>query len=36
MDTNEFVCVGLDINANHLRPVSSGEVRGVCCPIHLR
>ena len=35
IDTNEFVCVGLDINANHLRPVSTGEVRGVCSPIHL-
>ncbi|MBK9981032.1 MAG: hotdog fold thioesterase [Saprospiraceae bacterium] len=35
IDTNEFVCVGLEINANHLRPVSSGEVRGVCSPIHL-
>ncbi len=32
IDANEFVCVGLEINANHLRPVSSGEVRGVCCP----
>jgi len=35
IDTNEFVCVGLEINANHLRPVNSGEVRAVCSPIHL-
>lgn len=27
--------VGLDINANHLRAVSSGEVRAVCRPFHL-
>ena len=35
IDTNAFVCVGLEINANHLRAVSSGEVRAVCGPIHL-
>jgi 1,4-dihydroxy-2-naphthoyl-CoA hydrolase len=35
IDTDEYACVGLEINANHLRPVSSGEVKAVCCPIHL-
>ncbi|MDH4092826.1 MAG: hotdog fold thioesterase [Cyclobacteriaceae bacterium] len=35
IDTNAFDCVGLEINANHLRSVSSGEVRAVCIPIHL-
>ncbi len=35
IDTNEFICVGLEINANHLRPASSGEVKAVCIPIHL-
>ena len=35
IETNAFVCVGLEINANHLRSVSSGEVRAVCSPIHL-
>lgn len=35
IETNEFACVGLEINANHLRSVSSGEVRAVCSPIHL-
>lgn len=35
IDTNAFVCVGLEINANHLRSVSSGEVRAECIPIHL-
>jgi 1,4-dihydroxy-2-naphthoyl-CoA hydrolase len=27
--------VGLEINANHIRPVSSGWVYGRCTPIHL-
>lgn len=35
IDTNKFSCVGLEINANHLRSVSSGEVRAVCSPVHL-
>jgi 1,4-dihydroxy-2-naphthoyl-CoA hydrolase len=35
IDTNAFVCVGLEINANHLRSVSSGEVRAVCIPVHV-
>lgn len=28
-------CVGLDINANHLRSVSSGNVTGTARPIHV-
>ncbi len=28
-------CVGLDINANHLRPATKGQVIGVATPIHL-
>ncbi|MDX1451282.1 MAG: hotdog fold thioesterase [Oleiphilaceae bacterium] len=28
-------CVGLDINANHIRSVSSGEVRGVARALHI-
>lgn len=28
-------CVGLDINANHLRSVRSGMVYAVTCPIHI-
>lgn len=35
IDTNKFDCVGLEINANHLKPVSSGLVNAVCNPIHL-
>ena len=27
--------VGLDINANHIRPVSKGIVRGVATPLHI-
>lgn len=32
---NDDRVVGLDINANHLRPVTDGEVRGVCRPVHV-
>jgi len=36
VDQNHKVCVGLDINANHLRPVRSGSfVTGVAKPFHL-
>lgn len=29
------MAVGLEINANHLRPVKSGTVKGICRPIHI-
>ena len=29
------MCVGLDINANHIHPVSSGQVTAVARPIHI-
>jgi len=35
VDTNQLNCVGLEINANHLRPVRTGNIRAVCHPIHL-
>ncbi|MDX1696011.1 MAG: hotdog fold thioesterase [Ketobacteraceae bacterium] len=35
VDTGKHYCVGLDINANHLRSVRSGQVTGVARPIHL-
>ncbi len=35
VDMNKFTCVGLDINANHLRSVSSGFVYGIAFPFHL-
>lgn len=31
----EKMTVGLEINANHLRPVTQGHVRGVARPLHL-
>ncbi|WP_295890875.1 hotdog fold thioesterase [uncultured Vibrio sp.] len=32
---DEHFCVGLDINANHIRAMRSGFVTGVATPIHL-
>ncbi|HVX52157.1 MAG TPA: hotdog fold thioesterase [Chitinophagaceae bacterium] len=34
VDPAKFACVGLDINANHLRPVRSGLVTGTARPVH--
>ena len=33
VDTSRFHCVGMEINANHLRPVASGWVYGEARPI---
>ena len=35
IDRENKVCVGLDINANHVRSVRSGQVTGTTKPIHL-
>ncbi|OFY83056.1 MAG: esterase [Bacteroidetes bacterium RIFCSPLOWO2_12_FULL_35_15] len=35
VDYNKYVCVGLDINANHLRSVKSGFVYAEAKPIHI-
>ncbi len=35
IDRNEYSCVGLEINANHIRSVSSGYVIGTARPLHL-
>ena len=35
VDTSKYVCVGLDINANHLRGVRAGWVTGTARPLHL-
>ena|SRR3990167_9879259 len=35
IDQNLAVCVGLDINCNHIRPVHSGTVIAVAKPFHL-
>lgn len=34
-DMDKQYCVGLEINANHLKPVTSGTVKGIAKPIHL-
>ena len=34
-DTTSGVPVGLEINANHLRPVSSGKVTGIARPVKM-
>ena len=35
VDTREQVCVGLEINANHLRAVRSGVVTGTARAVHV-
>lgn len=35
VDNSKYACVGLDINANHLRPGTSGYVYGEAKPIHI-
>jgi 1,4-dihydroxy-2-naphthoyl-CoA hydrolase len=35
IDGNKYVGVGLEVNANHLRPVKSGLVTGICKAIHI-
>lgn len=35
IDPEKYIAVGLEVNANHLRPVSSGLVKGVCRPLHI-
>lgn len=35
IDQEKFYCVGLEINANHLRSVSDGIVIAVATPLHL-
>jgi len=35
VDIDKFMVVGMEINANHLRPVASGFIKAVCTPIHL-
>jgi len=34
VDSDKFRCVGLDINANHIKAVKSGIVIGTARPIH--
>jgi uncharacterized protein (TIGR00369 family) len=35
VERDKKMCVGLEINANHVRPVSSGFVYGVARPVHI-
>lgn len=35
IDTTRFYCVGLEINANHLRAVRSGRVTATARPVHI-
>ena len=35
IDHSKFVCVGLEINANHVRSARNGYVIGVATPLHL-
>jgi 1,4-dihydroxy-2-naphthoyl-CoA hydrolase len=35
IDSAKYACVGLDINANHIRPATSGFVYGEAKPIHI-
>lgn len=35
LDTSLFLCVGLEINANHIRAVKEGIVTGTATPLHL-
>jgi 1,4-dihydroxy-2-naphthoyl-CoA hydrolase len=35
LDLEKQICVGLEINANHLKSVREGKVRGVAKPVHL-
>jgi 1,4-dihydroxy-2-naphthoyl-CoA hydrolase len=35
IDTEKYICVGLEINANHVRSVREGYVTAICSPIHL-
>jgi 1,4-dihydroxy-2-naphthoyl-CoA hydrolase len=35
IDREKFICVGIEINANHIRSVRSGWVIGTCSPVHI-
>lgn len=35
IDGEKYIGVGLEVNANHLRPMRSGWVTGTCRPIHI-
>ena len=35
LDESKYNCVGLEVNANHIRSVSEGYVTGMAKPVHL-
>lgn len=35
IDWDKYIGVGLEVNANHLRPVKSGYVTAMCTPLHI-
>ncbi len=35
LDSDQLFCVGLEINANHIRAVRSGQVKGIARPLHI-
>jgi 1,4-dihydroxy-2-naphthoyl-CoA hydrolase len=35
VDRSKKLCVGLDINANHIRAMRTGEVTGIARPLHI-
>jgi uncharacterized protein (TIGR00369 family) len=35
VDLDRFVAVGMEINANHIRPVREGNVTGTARPVHI-
>jgi 1,4-dihydroxy-2-naphthoyl-CoA hydrolase len=35
IDPEKFICVGLEINANHIRGVREGRVTGIATPLHI-
>ena len=35
IDHSNYMCVGLEINGNHIRGAKEGLVTGTCTPIHL-
>lgn len=35
VNSDKYLCVGMEVNANHLRPVKDGLVTGICKPVHL-
>jgi 1,4-dihydroxy-2-naphthoyl-CoA hydrolase len=35
VNPEKYLAVGLEVNANHLRPVKSGLITAMCTPIHI-